>query len=80
MLYEIFTGPLPFTGEHADRDRWWPTCSRRRPRPRSVNPRLSAELDAVILRGLEKDPARRWQTTPELLAALSAISERTEAA
>ena len=34
----------------------------------------------MILKGLAKDPARRWQTTDELLEALSAISTRSEAA
>jgi len=49
------------------------------PRPRSVNPKLPAELEAVILKGLQKDPAKRWQSAGEILEALSAIS-RTAAA
>ena len=50
------------------------------PRPRSVNPKVPPELEAVILKGLQKDPAKRWQTTDEILEALSAISTRPEAA
>ena len=50
------------------------------PRPRSLNPRLPPELESAILKGLQKDPARRWQSADELLEALSAISARTEAA
>ncbi|MGE5126921.1 MAG: protein kinase domain-containing protein [Betaproteobacteria bacterium] len=79
VLFETFTGSLPFSGES-------PVAivmahvQQAPPALRSVNPRLPAELDAVVLRGLEKDPARRWQSTAELLGALSAISERTEAA
>jgi len=49
------------------------------PAPRSVNPQIPADLEAVILRCLEKDPARRFQTVDELNAALNAISERQAA-
>ena len=31
------------------------------PRPRSINPRVPAELEAVILKCLEKDPKKRYQ-------------------
>ena len=79
VLFETFTGKVPFKAaspmgvvvahiQHPP------------PAPRSVNPKLSPELEAVILKGLAKDPAKRWQTTDELLEALSAISTRSEAA
>jgi serine/threonine-protein kinase len=79
VLFEVFTGKLPFKADtpmavvvaHVQQPP---------PRPRSVNPRLPVELEAVILRGLEKDPARRWQKAEELLQALSAISTKAEAA
>ena len=79
VLFEIFTGKLPFKGET-------PMAvvvahiQQAPPRPRSVNPKLPPELEAVILKGLEKDPARRWQTADEILEALSAISTKAEAA
>ena len=79
VLFEIFTGRLPFKGES-------PMAvvvahiQQAPPRPRSVNPKIPPELEAVILKGLEKDPARRWQTTDEILEALSAISTQAEAA
>jgi serine/threonine-protein kinase len=50
------------------------------PRPRSVNPKLPEELDAVVARGLQKDPARRWQSADELLEALSSVSAKADAA
>jgi len=79
VLFEIFTGKLPFKGEtpmavvvaHVQQQP---------PRPRTVNPRLPAELEAVILRGLQKDAARRWQSASEMLHALSAVSTKAEAA
>ena len=79
VFFETFTGKVPFKGEtpmavvvaHIQQPA---------PKPRSVNPKLSAELEAVIVKGLAKDPARRWQTTDELLDALSAVSTKAEAA
>ena len=50
------------------------------PKPRTLNGTLPRELETVILRALEKDPARRWQGMDELLEALSAVSARTETA
>jgi eukaryotic-like serine/threonine-protein kinase len=79
VLFEIFTGKLPFKGET-------PMAvvvahiQQAPPRPREANPKVPTELEAVILKGLSKDPAKRWQTTDEILDALSAISTRTEAA
>jgi serine/threonine-protein kinase len=75
VLFEIFTGKLPFKGET-------PMAvvvahiQQAPPRPRGVNPKLPPELEAAILKGLEKDPARRWQTADEILEALSAISTK----
>ena len=79
VFFEIFTGKLPFKGET-------PMAvvvahiQQAPPRPRSVNPKLPAELEAVILKGLQKDPAKRWQSADEILEALSAISTKAEAA
>jgi serine/threonine-protein kinase len=79
VLYEIFTGRLPFSGDTPFAV--MTAHLQQTPRaPRSLNARLPAELEAAILRGLEKDPARRWQTTVELLDALSLISAKAEAA
>ncbi len=80
VLFESFTGQLPFTGDtimkivlgHIQNPP---------PRPRSISPRVPAELEAVILKCLEKDPKRRYQKVAELLEALTSISSRaTEAA
>jgi serine/threonine-protein kinase len=79
VFFETFTGRLPFKGEN-------PMAvvvahiQQLPPMPRSVNPKLPPELEALILKGLAKDPAKRWQTTDELLEALSALSVKSEAA
>jgi eukaryotic-like serine/threonine-protein kinase len=79
VLFEAFTGRLPFVGETAMAV-VVAHVQQAPPRPRSFNPKLPPELEAAIVKGLEKDPARRWQTTDELLAALSAVSTKAEAA
>jgi HAMP domain-containing protein len=79
VLFEIFTGRLPFAGEgvtailiaHVQEPP---------PRPRSVHPSVPPELESVILRALEKDPARRWQTADAIEEALSAVSDRADSA
>ncbi|MCE7869331.1 serine/threonine protein kinase [bacterium CPR1] len=39
--------------------------------PRSVNTRMSAALEQVVMKALEVDPTRRWQTMAELDQALA---------
>ena len=79
VLFETFTGKLPFTGD-TSMAVMVAHIQQPPPPPRSINPRLPAALEAVILRGLEKDPLRRWASTEQLLEGLSAISQRAEAA
>jgi serine/threonine-protein kinase len=49
------------------------------PKPRSIKPGIPEDLQAVILRCLEKDPAKRFQTVDELTEALNTISDRQAA-
>jgi len=79
VFFEIFTGKLPFQGE-TSMAVVMAHIQQPPPRPRTLNPKLPPELEAVVVKGLEKDPARRWQTTDQLLDALSAISTKAEAA
>jgi serine/threonine protein kinase len=79
VLFEIFTGTLPFRGK-SGLAVVMAHIQQLPPRPRSLNPNLPLELEAAIVKGLEKDPARRWQTADALLDVLSAISTKAEAA
>jgi len=72
VLYEIFTGRLPIGGgnpmeilvQHLQQ----PPAP-----PRQHWPEMPAELERILLRCLEKDPAARFAGAPELLAAIEAI-------
>ena len=79
VLFEVFTGGLPFTGDSVMAV-VMAHIQTPPPKPRTLNGTLPPELETVILRALEKDPARRWQGMDELLEALSAVSARTETA
>ena len=50
------------------------------PPPRTINPRIPSHLEAVILKCLEKDPARRYHTVADLLRDLDGVSAETDAA
>jgi HAMP domain-containing protein/predicted Ser/Thr protein kinase len=78
VLFELFCGRLPFYADSPIQVLLH-HMQTPPPAPRSVNPQIPADLEAVILRCLEKDPARRFQTVDELNAALNAISERQAA-
>ncbi len=43
--------------------------------PRSKNPKVSAETEAVVMKALEFDIAKRWQTVAELRQALLKVLE-----
>jgi serine/threonine-protein kinase len=79
VLFEIFTGRLPFDGEGVAAI-LVAHVQQAPPRPRSVHAAVPAGLESVILRALEKDPARRWQTASEIEEALRAVSDRADAA
>jgi serine/threonine protein kinase len=73
ILYELLTGRRPFVGDS-------PlelvlSTSRDTPTPASqLNPSVPPALEAILDRCLEKDPADRYSTADELLAALEGLA------
>ena len=41
------------------------------PKPRSMNPKLSKEMEGIILKLLAKDPDNRYQSAKDVLALFS---------
>jgi hypothetical protein len=68
-LYYLLTGRAPFDGGDAAAT-LARTVSEPAPPMRSVRPELDPGLDAVVLRGLERDRARRWRGLAEFKTAL----------
>ena len=68
VLYEMATGRAPFPGDTAIA-LMYAILNRPPDAPRSLNPKLSAGLEAVILRAVDRDPARRHASVRELSEA-----------
>ncbi|MCS7080632.1 MAG: protein kinase [Chloracidobacterium sp.] len=70
ILYELLTGTVPFNARTVSAVIIQQATETPR-RPRDLNPDLSWALEHVVMRALEKDPARRPQTAAELAQDLS---------
>ena len=73
VLFEIFTGELPFKGQSAMQI-MLKHLEEPPPAPRTIWPEVPPKLEAVILRCLEKDPAARYRSVDELLKDLELLS------
>ena len=68
-LYKMLTGRLPFTGQNEYQI--YDQILRKKPaRPKALRPELPAVVDAIVLKSLRKDPARRFQTAGEMAEVL----------
>jgi len=73
ILYEVFTGKLPFTdddvfvliGKHQ---------SEKLIPPRAINPAIPDYLERIITKALEKDPNKRYANGSEIFKELNTIS------
>jgi len=73
VLYQMVTGQRPFPQE-AEVDLIAAILLLAPPVPRSLDSSISADLESVILKALEKDAAQRYQSARELRAALEGLS------
>jgi beta-lactam-binding protein with PASTA domain/predicted Ser/Thr protein kinase len=64
VLYEMLTGRPPFSGD-SPMAIAYKQVNATPPTPSSLNPDVPAELDAVVMRALSKNPANRYQTGQE---------------
>jgi eukaryotic-like serine/threonine-protein kinase len=75
VLYELLTGRVPFDGESAVTIALKQVAETPVP-PSSYNLAVPPELDAVVLRALEKDPAARFISAEEFIGALEGVADR----
>lgn len=78
-MYELFTGQRPFPGMDNSAHVMQLINSVPDP-PSAVNPRVSPEMDAIILKAMAKDPANRYDGARALMDDLAAIVEDERAA
>jgi serine/threonine protein kinase/predicted Zn-dependent protease len=74
ILFEMVCGRTPFEGDTplavAVKHKSEPA-----PQPRTINPQIPQDINKLILRCLEKDRAKRYQTAEELAADLAAVEQ-----
>ena len=73
-LYECVTGQLPFYDEE-ERKLVVKIAKEEPIPPRQHYPGISAELEAIILKSMSKDPAQRYQSSTEFEHALAGLPE-----
>ncbi|GAA4752492.1 serine/threonine-protein kinase [Gordonia alkaliphila] len=78
VLFEMLTGRPPFGGETVS-SIIKAAVLQDAPTPSSLNPDVPPALDAVLARGLAKDPARRYASAAELTAAARAALSQESA-
>jgi beta-lactam-binding protein with PASTA domain/tRNA A-37 threonylcarbamoyl transferase component Bud32 len=69
VLYEMVTGSPPFSGDNPVTVAYKHVRELPHP-PRSVNGRIPAGFEAIVLQAMAKDPAQRYATADELRADL----------
>jgi serine/threonine-protein kinase len=70
IVYEVLTGRRPFEGQGASLMK--KVLEADPPLPSSLEPRLSAEIDRVLLKALAKGPEARFRSARQFLEALLA--------
>ena len=73
VLYEMLTGLRPFLGNNLLSILLKHANEAARP-PRELNPYISPQLEAAILKALEKDPKKRFARPADFLQALQQIN------
>jgi serine/threonine protein kinase len=72
MLYEMLAGTRPFAGKNLAE--LLHACRTRPARPlRAIRDDISPQLEAVVVRALAKDPARRFQSAEDFVFALDDV-------
>ena len=72
LAFQLFTGRLPFDSQEPV-PLLLAHMNRPPPRPRDLNPALREDLEAIILKLLEKAPEARFGSARELAQALAAV-------
>lgn len=69
VLYEMCTGSVPFKSRNA-LELLQRICGEEPVRPRRRNPDLDGDFETIVLKAMDKDPFRRYESVEELKADL----------
>ncbi|MBI2900252.1 MAG: tetratricopeptide repeat protein [Planctomycetes bacterium] len=75
ILYELVTGRPPFVGE-SSAEVLTQVVTAEPVRPKRLAPGTPADLEAIIVHALEKDPRRRYAGAVELIDDLDALAQK----
>lgn len=75
ILFELLTGRIPFDGDSAVTIAL-KQVNETAPAPSTFNPAVPPDLDAVVHRALQKDPALRFPDADSFIAALEDVAAR----
>jgi serine/threonine protein kinase len=74
VMYEVFTGTVPFRNESDDLVAVIFAHVNEPPAPlRSINPAVPAPIERIVLRLLEKDPERRYPSARDVIVDIRAL-------
>jgi serine/threonine protein kinase len=77
VAYELLAGKVPFQGDTSTAIALM-HVTKAPPDPSSLNPELPAEVGEILLKGLAKDPARRYPSCQEFVQALENALESSQ--
>ncbi len=77
-LYETLTGKVPFTDAETDFSIRQTIVEGKVPPPDKMNPALPRDLVKVVMKSIEKDPEKRYQSAGAMLAALEQVYEKSK--
>lgn len=76
VLYEMFTGHMPFRGEH-EAAMMYSILNEEPASLLGYRPELPPELDRIIRRALEKDPEDRYQSVADMVSELKKVVKQS---
>jgi tetratricopeptide (TPR) repeat protein len=76
ILYEMLTGDTPFTAQ-STLQLMYKRVKERPKNPRQLNPEIPDYLARIVMRCLEREPFRRYQSAHEIIADLNAQKATT---
>jgi serine/threonine protein kinase/tetratricopeptide (TPR) repeat protein len=79
MFYELLTGEVPFKAEH-EAGLLYLIVNENPPLASAMDKKIPRQVDPVVLRMLEKDPAKRFASMADVIAALDQVRKEIEAA
>lgn len=77
IMYELLTSRRLFDGVD-DLDTMRRVAQMPIPRPSIANPAVPPELDALVMRALDRDPNTRWQSAAEMRDGIEAVIAQAE--